>query len=108
MLSEVNLRKTAVAKIDHRIGTETGCLSTLCVSLGRDSRDFELTCLRWILSWVLPKSLSTPLDPVNEVQYRQNHDLPTSADALKAGLPARTNVTVVPDHNFAIADQLPS
>ena len=34
--------------------------------------------------------------------------LPTSADALKTNFPAKANVTVVPDHNLAIADQLPS
>ena len=34
--------------------------------------------------------------------------LRTSADALEAGFPARANVTVVPEHSLAIADQLPS
>ena len=34
--------------------------------------------------------------------------LRTSADALEADFPARANVTVVPEHSLAIADQLPS
>ena len=51
MLSEVNHQQlAAVAKFDHRIDTGTGCLSTLCVSLGK-----RFTILRIDLPAVDPR-----------------------------------------------------
>lgn len=108
MLSEVNHQQlAAVAKIDNRIDTETGRLSTSCVSLEK-----ELTRLRIDLNAVDPRvgaaeesilrlvqTLSTKCD-TDEVMR-----LKTRADALEAGFPAKADATVVAKHSLAIADQ---
>ena len=40
----------------------------------RNSRDFGLTCMRWILAWGLPKIHPAPRpDLVNEVRHRRSH-----------------------------------
>ena len=60
MLSEVHHRTIGGCRQDRPSHRHWNWLSISIVRLlgEDDSRDFELTCLRWIFAWVLPKSLS--------------------------------------------------